>query len=367
MSLEQIKFRLADVKKVLDDLQVLFPVEKLEREKQELLEQQSEPEFYSDMKRVEKVGKKIASLERKLTDLKFVKSQFETLCFMADECEEGDINLVLDIENELKDLEKKSQSLQLEGLFKGKYDHLGVILTIQSGAGGTEACDWADMLFRMYQKYCQKMGFKTQVLDFNEGDGAGIKSVTIKVDGENAYGYLKCEKGVHRLVRISPFDSNSRRHTSFASVEVMPQIENEFEIEIKPEDLKIDVFRSGGCGGQGVNTTDSAVRVKHIPTGIVVTCQNERSQIQNRENAICVLRSKLAELEEEKMQSNLKNIQGNLKKIEWGSQIRSYVFCPYTMVKDHRTDWETSDVQSFIDGNIEENIEDYLKKSSSDC
>lgn len=364
MTLDQIFEKLNNLQKVLDSIKVLFPVLKLENEKQELLEKQSSSNFYSDRKQVESVGKKLASIEAKLEKIKRLHTQFENIKFLADECLESDESIIKDLETELSVLEKESESLEIEGLFKGKYDSLNAILTIQSGAGGTEACDWADMLFRMYQRYIQKMGFKFKVLDFTEGDGAGIKSATIKVDGENAYGYLKAERGVHRLVRISPFDSNSRRHTSFASVEVMPEIENENEIEIKPEDIKVDVFRSGGCGGQGVNTTDSAVRVKHIPTGIVVQCQNERSQIQNRENAISVLRSKLALLEEEKREKSLEQIQGKLKKIEWGSQIRSYVFCPYTMVKDHRTEWETSDVQSFMDGEIGECIENYLKKAA---
>lgn len=365
MTLDQIKNMLIETKKVLDDVQVLFPSDKLEEEKQQLLAKQSSPDFYSNLKEVEKVGKKLASLEQKINLIKQLKTDYLNIEFLVEACTDEDVGVIEDIEKELKSLKKKSESLQLEGLFSGKYDHLSAILSIQSGAGGTEACDWADMLFRMYQRYLSKKGFKFQILDITEGDGAGIKGVTIKIDEENAYGYLKCEKGVHRLVRISPFDSNARRHTSFASVEVMPQIENEAEIEIKPEDIRVDVFRSGGCGGQGVNTTDSAVRIKHIPTGIIVQCQNERSQIQNRENALCVLRSKLAELEEEKKQADIKNIQGSLKKIEWGSQIRSYVFCPYTMVKDHRTDWETSDVYGFMDGNIEDCIEDYLKKKNS--
>lgn len=363
MTLDQIKDRLKEVEKTLESIQVLFPVQKLNDEKQNLEKQQSAPDFYGDRKRVERVGKQIAGIESKLARLKEINLNFENIRSLAEECGEGDTEILADIETELKELEQSSESMQLEGLFKGRYDHMGAILTIQSGAGGTEAQDWADMLLRMYQRYIAKQGYKYQVLDMTEGEGAGIKGVTMRIEGENVYGYMKAESGVHRLVRISPFDSNARRHTSFASVEVMPEIENENDVEIKPEDLKIDVFRSGGCGGQGVNTTDSAVRIRHIPTGIVVQCQNERSQIQNRENALSVLRSKLAQLEEEKQQADLQKIQGKLKKIEWGSQIRSYVFCPYTMVKDHRTDWETSDVQGFMDGNIQECIEDYLKAS----
>lgn len=362
---DQQKELLLEQKKVLDNIQVLFPIEKLEKEKTELEKMQTSPDFFSNLKQVENVGKKIARLENRIAEVKNLKVQFDSLSSILDECSDADVEILSDTEKELKDFIKNSTDLELVGLFTGKYDSAGAILTIQAGAGGTEACDWTQMLLRMYEKYFIKRGFSFKVLDSTDGDGAGLKSVTIKVDGENAYGYLKAERGVHRLVRISPFDSNKRRHTSFASVEVMPEIENENDVVIKPEDLKIDVFRSGGCGGQGVNTTDSAVRIRHIPTGIVVTCQNERSQIQNRENALACLRARLAQMEEEKMQNSMKQIQGELKKIEWGSQIRSYVFCPYTMVKDHRTDWETSDVFGFMDGNIHECILDYLKKSVS--
>ena len=366
MTIDDLKEKLNETKKVLDIVQVLFPIEKLEAEKNELEKKQQEPNFYNDRKTVEKVGKQISNLDKKIVLIKKLSSQFVDLKDVLDEMGDSDEELLNDIQKEVNDLFKKLESLRLEGLFRGKYDELGAIMTIQSGAGGTEACDWADMLLRMYQRYLSKQGYKFTVLDFTEGDGAGIKSVTMKIDGDNVYGYLKAERGVHRLVRISPFDANKRRHTSFASVEVMPEIENDTEIEIRPEDIKVDVFRSSGHGGQGVNTTDSAVRIRHIPTGIVVQCQNERSQIQNRENALQVLRSKLAQMEEEKQQQSLNKIQGTLKKIEWGSQIRSYVFCPYTMVKDHRTDWETSDIQSFMDGEMQDCIEEYLKKSSEE-
>lgn len=364
MTLNDLKEKLNEMQKVLEMVQDLFPIEKLESEKHDLEKMQQEPNFFGDRKRVEKVGKKIAAIDKKIELVIALTNQFNGLKDILLDVDENDVLFLQEIDIELKTLQKSLESLRLEGLFKGKYDALGAIMTIQSGAGGTEACDWADMLYRMYERYLTKQGYKFTVLDFTEGDGAGIKSVTIKVDGENVYGYLKAERGVHRLVRISPFDANKRRHTSFASVEVMPQIENDTEIEIKPEDIKVDVFRSGGHGGQGVNTTDSAVRIRHIPTGIVVQCQNERSQIQNRENALSVLRSKLAAIEEEKQQKSLSQIQGTLKKIEWGSQIRSYVFCPYTMVKDHRTDWETSDVQGFMDGEMQDCIEEYLKKAS---
>ena len=233
----------------------------------------------------------------------------------------------------------------------------------RQGAGGTEACDWAEMLYRMYQRWCEKKGYKIEVTDMQQGDEAGIKSLTAIVKGINAYGYLKNEKGIHRLVRISPFDSNSRRHTSFAGIDVTPLFDNEkIDIEIKPSDIRVDVYRSSGCGGQGVNTTDSAVRITHIPTKIVVTCQNERSQIQNKEKAMEVLMSKLYKLEIEKRNNELKNIKGSLDDINFGSQIRSYIMCPYTLVKDHRTNVEVTNVNSVLDGNIDVFINSILKE-----
>jgi peptide chain release factor 2 len=254
-------------------------------------------------------------------------------------------------------------------LLKGKYDSLNAILTLHAGAGGTEAQDWVSMLYRMYTRYLERNGYTVKVLDELPGDEAGIKSVTFLAEGDNAYGYLKAEKGIHRLVRISPFDSNSRRHTSFASLEVMPEIENNDEIEIRPEELKVDTYRSSGAGGQHVNKTESAIRITHLPTGIIVACQNERSQIQNREVAMRMLVSKLIEKREREQLEEELSIKGDLKKIEWGSQIRSYVFCPYTMVKDHRTGYETGNVQAVMDGYIDEFIIEYLKRANvrRDC
>lgn len=275
---------------------------------------------------------------------------------------EDDESLYADFCKELKKLEIDVEQNYLDTLLNGKYDSLNAIVTIHSGAGGTESQDWAEMLFRMYSRYAERTGFKLSVLDMQDGDDAGIKSVSFMVNGENAYGYLKAEKGIHRLVRISPFDSNSRRHTSFASVDVMPEIISSEEIKINPDELRVDTYRSSGAGGQYINKTDSAVRLTHLPTGIVVACQTERSQIQNRETAMKMLYSKLAQLKEEKEQAELKNIQGDLKKIEWGSQIRSYVFCPYTMVKDHRTNYETANIQLVMDGDLQPFINEYLKR-----
>ena len=267
------------------------------------------------------------------------------------------------IDGELSEVENTVEEMRLAALLRGKYDKLNAILTLHAGAGGTEACDWTEMLYRMYICYAEKHGYTITELDRLDGDEAGIKSVSFKVEGDSAYGYLKAEKGVHRLVRISPFDANKRRHTSFASLEVMPEIVDDEEIKVNPEELRIDTFRSSGAGGQHINKTDSAIRITHLPTGIVVSCQNERSQTQNREMAMRMLISKLTERREAERMERDQDIKGEIKKIEWGSQIRSYVFCPYTLVKDHRTGYETGDVQAVMNGDIQGFINDYLKKS----
>lgn len=277
--------------------------------------------------------------------------------------EENDESYATEIEDNLAKAEKDIEDLRLQTLLRGKYDALNAIMTLHSGAGGTEACDWTEMLYRMYICYSEKHGYKLTELDRVDGDEAGIKSVTFKIEGDNAYGYLKAEKGVHRLVRISPFDANSRRHTSFSSVEVMPEIDNSDEIVIRPEELKVDTYRSSGAGGQHVNKTESAIRITHLPTGIIVACQNERSQVQNREQAMKMLMSKLIEKRESERLEEAASIKGEMKKIEWGSQIRSYVFCPYTMVKDHRTGCETGNIEAVMNGEIDAFIIDYLKKS----
>ena len=365
ISIDEIKQNLKQIQKMLEDIQVFFPIETLKAEYDDLQKIQSEPDFYEDRKKVESVCKQLSSLTAKMETISDLNRHFSELNGFVGDLGEDDQDLLADAEREIGDLFKKTEEMHLNCLLNGKYDRQGAILSVQAGAGGTEAQDWAEMLLRMYTRFCQNQGYSITTLDYTMGDGAGIKGATIRIDGENVYGYLKAEKGVHRLVRISPFDSNSRRHTSFASVEVMPQIEDEGEIEIKDTDLKIDTYHSGGSGGQSVNTTDSAVRIRHIPTGIVVQCQNERSQIQNRETALKVLRAKLAVMYEEERQKNLKEVQGGLKKIEWGSQIRSYVFCPYTMVKDHRTDYETSNVDAVMNGDSMPFVMEYLKKDGS--
>ena len=278
--------------------------------------------------------------------------------------EEGDLSLVDEITSSIDELEKSLASLRLQTLLTGEYDANNAILTFHAGAGGTEAMDWVQMLVRMYTRWGERHGFNVKVLDFLDGDEAGLKSATVLIEGENAYGYLKSESGVHRLVRVSPFDASGRRHTSFASIEVMPEISDDVDIEIKDEDIKMDVFRSSGAGGQHINKTSSAVRLTHIPTGIVVACQNERSQFQNKDQALKMLKSKLLEIKEKEHLEKIEDIKGVQKEIAWGSQIRSYVFMPYTMVKDHRTSFESGNINAVMDGDLDGFINAYLKASS---
>ena len=322
------------------------------------------PEVWGDLEKSTAVSRKLQHIKNQLAVYdKTVSAVDDVEALLELAMEDGDESYATEIETELDKAEHDIEQLRLQTLLRGKYDALNAIITLHAGAGGTEACDWTEMLYRMYICYAEKHGYKLTEFDRVEGDGAGIKSVTFKVEGDNAYGYLKAEKGVHRLVRISPFDANSRRHTSFASVEVMPEIDNSDEIVIRPEELKVDTYRSSGAGGQHVNKTESAIRITHIPTGIIVACQNERSQVQNREQAMKMLMSKLIEKRESERMEEAASIKGEMKKIEWGSQIRSYVFCPYTMVKDHRTGCETGNISAVMDGELDPFIIDYLKKS----
>lgn len=345
-------------------LRSVFDLEQLTNELDSLKAEQEKEDFWQDTEKATAISKKISQLENKANEINGVQSNLDDITLMI-ELSEEDISLLLDAKASIDSLGEKIEKLKLRSLLNGKYDNSTAIITIHAGAGGTEAQDWANMLFRMYQMYAEKNGFKIEVIDIIDGDVAGIKSITFSIDGEYAYGYLKAEKGVHRLVRISPFDSGARRHTSFASVEVMPQIESDNEeIVVRPDEIRVDTYRASGAGGQHINKTDSAVRLTHYATGIVVTCQNERSQIQNREMAMRILKSKLLQLKEEAEQAKLNEIKGEIKKIEWGSQIRSYVFCPYTLVKDHRTNFENANVNAVMAGDIQSFIDDYLKKSS---
>jgi len=306
------------------------------------------------MQRTKTLKTKVETYEKLLSDLEDLKVLNEL------GIEEQDESVIPEVKQELERLKDSYSKLKLETLLSGPYDRNNAIMTLHAGAGGTEAQDWVQMLLRMYTRWAEDHQYEVKTLDYLDGDEAGIKSVTIQVIGENAYGYLRSEKGVHRLVRISPFDASGRRHTSFASVDVMPELDEEIQVEINPEDLRIDTYRSSGAGGQHVNKTESAVRITHIPTGIVVACQNERSQIQNRETAMKMLKAKLLELKEREQKEKIEDLKGVQMDIAWGSQIRSYVFCPYTMVKDHRTNYETGDVQAVMDGDLDKFIHAYL-------
>lgn len=330
---------------------------KIERVK-DLEKEQNDPAFWNNKEKSEQVIKEIKELRNVTERLGNVKKEFQENMDLFELSVEEESFLE---EVNLDSLEEHISSLEVLLLLSGEYDNNNCIFEVHAGAGGTEACDWAMMLYRMYNRYFEKKGYKVELLDFQSGEEVGIKSATMKVTGDYAYGYLKCEKGVHRLVRLSPFDANNKRHTSFASVDVTPEFDNTINIEIEEKDLKIDVYRSSGCGGQGVNTTDSAVRITHLPSKIVVTCQNERSQIKNKETAISILKGKLKLLEIEKQNEQLQNVKGTLSNIEFGSQIRSYVLHPYSMIKDHRTNYETSNVDKVLDGDLDTFIEKCLK------
>ncbi len=340
-----------------------FDLEGMNRQLNELHAEMGSPGFWDDVAHASKVNKQVSNLESKIAQHQALVRQHEDLSVMVELAnEEEDESLVDEINAEVDELETKAKEMEINTLLSGEYDANNAILSLHAGAGGTEAQDWTRMLYRMFTRWAERHHFTVKVMDYLDGDEAGIKSVTFQVNGLNAYGYLKSEKGVHRLVRISPFDASARRHTSFASLEVLPELDEDIEVEINPEDLRIDTYRSSGAGGQHINKTDSAVRITHIPTGFVTSCQTERSQVQNRETAMRMLKSKLIELKEREAMEKLSDIKGELKKIEWGSQIRSYVFQPYTMVKDHRTLAETGNVSAVMDGDLDMFIYEYLKK-----
>ena len=365
MILEFEKFR-ADVDALrakLQDVGEGLHIHLMEEELTELHEEQGAPGFWDNLERSTHVTRRISQLENKIEHYnKLVAScdDIEVMMELAEE--EDDHSMVEEVEAMLEELRHHTEELELETLMRGKYDDSNAILSLHAGAGGTEAQDWTSMLYRMYTRYCERMGFTVKLLDILDGDEAGLKSVTFEVSGDHAYGYLRGEKGVHRLVRISPFDANARRQTSFASLDVAPILEQDnSEIEVDMKDVRVDTYHSSGAGGQNVNKTSSAVRMTHFPTGIVVSCQTERDQVQNRATCIRMLKSKLLELRLRAREEEMAEIKGEMKKIEWGSQIRSYVFQPYTMVKDHRTGFESGNIDDVMNGNIKGFVTAYLK------
>ena len=341
----------------------LFDIHTSKKQLEELEAETTKENFWQkDNNETSKVLSKIKQLKNKVVQYKKIENEVINLQELTELAElENDVDVAKDILKSTTKLENEIEKLQLETLLSGKYDKNNAILTLHPGAGGTESQDWAEMLYRMYTRWAVKNGYEVKELDYLEGDEAGIKSVTFEIVGENAYGYMKGEMGVHRLVRISPFDAGGRRHTSFASLEVLPEITDDIQIDINPDDLRVDTYRASGAGGQHINKTSSAVRITHIPTNTVVACQSERSQIQNRETAMRMLKSKLLNLKEKEQKETIDELKGEQKDIAWGSQIRSYVFCPYTLVKDHRTNYEVGNVESVMDGNIDGFIEAYLK------
>jgi len=339
-----------------------FDIAKLASELSDLEAQTSNPDFWSDSSKSGKVLQSIKIIKNKKETYERIESELNNLIDMNELLLiENDDDMASDLVSSTASISKEIDNIEVATLLSDKYDINNAIVTIHPGAGGTESQDWAEMLYRMYTRWANSNGYTVQELDYLDGDEAGLKSVTFLISGDFAYGYMKCEKGVHRLVRISPFDAGGRRHTSFASVEVLPEITEDIEIDINPDDLRVDTYRASGAGGQHINKTSSAVRITHIPTNTVVACQTERSQIQNRETAMKMLKSKLLALKEQEQKEKIDDLKGEQKDIAWGSQIRSYVFCPYTLVKDHRTNYEVGNVQNVMDGDLNEFMISYLK------
>lgn len=344
-------------------MEVLFDIPKIVKELSELEELTLQQDFWNDSKNSSVILQKISNLKSKKEEFERNSEQIENLLEMLELLNlEYDESLDTEIRKDIKHIEKEIEKIEVKTLLSGKYDINNAIITLHPGAGGTESQDWVQMLYRMYTRWANQNGYSVKELDFLEGDEAGIKSVTALIEGQYAYGYLKGEMGVHRLVRISPFDSGGRRHTSFASLEVLPEITEDIEININPDDLRIDTYRASGAGGQHINKTDSAVRITHIPTNIVVSCQSERSQAMNKDTAMKMLKSKLLDLKEKEHKDKIEDLKGVQKDIAWGSQIRSYVFCPYTLVKDHRTGFEVGNVEQVMDGDLDGFMEAYLKE-----
>lgn len=361
MTYEELQSRISDNKSMMDELRLSLRLEKDAEEKERLTLETQEEGFWTDPSRAQIVQKRIAYLNKKhkrFSDLLAANEDFEVLLELSEEG--SDKQALEEVEGGLEAWLHEYESLRLETLLTGEHDAMNALVSLHAGAGGTEAQDWAGILYRMYARWAEDHDYEVELLDLLDGEEAGIKTVSFRVAGPNAYGYLRSEHGVHRLVRISPFDASGRRHTSFASCEVLPELDDTIEIEINPDDLKIDTFRASGAGGQHVNKTSSAVRITHLPTGIVVSCQNERSQLSNKETAMRMLKSRLYHLARQRQLDRIDDLKGEVFDIAWGSQIRSYVFCPYTMVKDHRTGYETGDVDGVMDGDLDAFINAWL-------
>ncbi|MDD4493308.1 MAG: peptide chain release factor 2 [Eubacteriales bacterium] len=361
LELEQYLLEIEELKKSVEEMRWSLDLPRISNEIEELEHKTAEPEFWNNPENSQKIMQRVTALKKKADRFRQIEKKWEDLKTLAElGNEEEDASVVPEVKELFDDVKDGIEALKLETQLSGQYDRNNAILTLHAGAGGTEAQDWVEMLLRMYTRWAEQNGFTINTVDFLPGDEAGIKSVTVFVEGENAYGYLKGEKGIHRLVRISPFDANKRRHTSFASCSVMPEMDETVTVDIDPGDLRIDTYRSSGAGGQHINKTSSAIRITHLPTGVVVTCQNERSQHQNKETAMKILTSKLLELKEQEQKDKVEDIKGEYKEIAWGSQIRSYVFCPYTLVKDHRTNYEEGNVEAVMDGRLDKFIKTYL-------
>lgn len=366
VTVEEINQNLDQLEQNIEKLRCDLKIEEILSQVAGLQEETLKDDFWNDAKRSQSILQEIKGYEQKIKSFNDISKRFEDLTVMVDlvveDSEYGNEETLKDLELDYQSLIKDIEMLNLSTFLSGEYDKKNAILTFHAGAGGTESQDWVEMLYRMYAKWAEKNKYKVKVLDYLDGDEAGIKSLSILVEGINSYGFLKSEAGVHRLVRISPFDSSGRRHTSFAAIEVIPEIEDDVHIDIRDEDLKIDTYRASGAGGQHVNKTESAVRITHLPTGVVVACQNERSQKKNKDTAMKMLKSKLVEIKEREHLEKIEDIKGDHREIGWGSQIRSYVFMPYTLVKDHRTGFEMGDVNSVMNGNIDGFINAYLVK-----
>lgn len=362
IEIDEFRAAMASYREPLEEVKSSLDIENKTDRIAKLNYEMEQPSFWDDVDRSREVSRELKNLQDLVDNYKKLENDYldiDTLILMAEE--ENDSSLIPEIGEQIDIFKKEFEEYRINLLFTDEFDDCNAVLTLHSGEGGTESCDWASMLYRMYTRWAERKGFTVEVLDFLDGDEAGIKSVTFQVNGENAYGYLKSEKGVHRLVRISPFNAQGKRQTSFVSLDVMPDIEEDLDIEINEEDLRIDTYRSSGAGGQHINKTSSAIRITHLPTGIVVQCQNERSQFQNKDKAMQMLKAKLYMLRQEENAQKLSGIRGEVKEIGWGNQIRSYVFQPYTMVKDHRTNHETGNVDAVMDGALDSFINAYLK------